>query len=223
MSQLNKHIDAIFKDNEKQHTDQLKFLKDIQSDAGKTKKELRSLLEKREKSSNALTKLGEIQNQFAAQFDSRERRGLELKENIEELWNVNNAFKGLDKYLSQIHGHLTKVKSISHRGNIYSVAPHYTLIEGWFDEISGRTGDLRSQWKRDATGNGNVIGKLLDDLREPVKRCFQDIEKSINLLKERKYRHSHKKESYQEISKYVTKLRNRIKKLDSLLLDSLLQ
>ncbi|MFH2044799.1 MAG: hypothetical protein ABIK92_06610 [Pseudomonadota bacterium] len=203
MQTLNNDIDAINRNNSEELNTKLSLLKEVKKNTSETIEEIIKLQDKRTKSNKSLQEIRDLENKFSDKYKEAKWNRLEIKDNLNKIWEIEKSFEGLKLEIDKISEHMQKIAESSYRSSVYSVSSNkHHEINVWVDGIISHMNEFKTM-ANNQTIVSHDLTKIINQFREPIDHITEDIKTSLPHLIRREETINQKKIFFKEANKYL--------------------
>lgn len=218
LSEASKTFEAIVKESEQQTKDRLKAIEKTKTDVDEVAKKASDLLSKRAASFEAIEKLEDFQGKVLSEVKKENWNRLELRETIQDLWQIQTAFQGLESFLYQVENHVREAKGILRIEKTHAAAAaaqqRTTVSAGkLLDAAIAHLTKLKKNLDPDGLTEGGQPVHLPSQMEAHAHECLKVITESVDMIKKRRQWHKGKMLLHGSTLKYMEQLRARSSEL----------
>lgn len=204
----------ISKDGKKAVTERIESLDKIEEEIKTVVSRATDLLSRRDLAFNNVKTVENFTKKLSAKIISRKYLALDLSENLNDHWKINDAFAGLNTFLLHASGVLEEARKLERRHQTLGASyKEPETVSRWFEETLGRLQETSEKWRSRAQTDHSLL--LPSKVLEETGRCLDELEKCVETIKFRGCLHGEKTSISADAVQYLNQVRARLSGLQS--------
>jgi hypothetical protein len=172
------------------------------------------LLSRRDLAFNNIKALEKFTKKLSGKIASRKYLALDLSENLNDHWKINDAFAGLNTFLLHALGVVEEAQKLERRHRTLGASyKEPETVSRWFEKTLGRLQEASEKWHRRPQADPSPL--LPSKVIEETGRCLDELEKCVESLKSRGCLHSERTSISADAVQYLNQVRARLSGLQS--------
>jgi ABC-type transporter Mla subunit MlaD len=198
-------LNKIFASHIERFEDKIKSLNVLHKKANETNKAVKKLLETKEQTSKAYNELKAFEKKFSAEIDQAQWQCLGLQDNIQKMWTLGDACRGLHEMMAQVERYILEMIAVEQKADVSMAARKSGVDWQWLYQEQLRMERLVSD-SISLDDNSQKIKNFLFSMENPVRKAIDEIENAVGELKVERQRSRDNRELYQSVNVHLRNL-----------------